>query len=367
VSQIAVLFGGPSPEHDVSILLGLPVARALAGSGRDVLAVFWAKTGDFFEVSHELEAADFETGVPRGAEALKLVASRPGGFVKEAGRFGREKPCDVDVVVNCCHGGPGEDGSLQAVFDLAGVAYTGPSAAGAALGMDKLAFGAAVGAAGLPTLARVLLTAEAEIAFDPPYIVKPRFGGSSIGIDLVADADTARARLRANPHLAAGAVVEPYRPDLSDLNIAMRSWPELALSTIERPQRVGESGILAYSDKYVGGRGMEGAARELPANISDELARQVREIAGQVAVICRLRGVARLDFLERDGELYVNELNTVPGSLARYLWTDPPIPLLQQVDALIDEARRSPSTHWTSAGADGTVLRSAGSIAGKLG
>ena len=89
-----------------------------------------------------------------------------------------------------CHGGPGEDGTLQAALDLAGVRYTGPSAAGAALGMDKLAFGGAMAAAGVPSLPRAAFTADgADPDFAGPYIVKPRFGGSSIGIEITDDLD----------------------------------------------------------------------------------------------------------------------------------------------------------------------------------
>jgi D-alanine-D-alanine ligase len=234
--------------------------------------------------------------------------------------------------------------------------------------MDKLAFGAVVASAGLPTLPRALLTAEGPLPFDGPYIVKPRFGGSSIGIDVVEDAGTAAARLRANPHLRFGAVVEPYRPDLTDLQVAVRSWPDLQLSAVERPIRAsGTADILDYRDKYVAGEGMAGANRELPAQISPGLEKELRQAAETVAGLTGLRGVARIDFLS-DGELLVvNEVNTIPGSLARYLWVDPPLPFAALLHDLLDEARQRPTHAYSAAGADGTVLRSAGSIAGKLG
>ena len=107
-----------------------------------------------------LEAKDYVTGVPAKAEAVDLLARPGGGFVGEAGRFGKRRELDIAAVVNCCHGGPGEDGSLQAALDLAGVRYTGPGAAGAALGMDKLAFGGAIAAAGLPSLPRTVFTVD---------------------------------------------------------------------------------------------------------------------------------------------------------------------------------------------------------------
>jgi D-alanine-D-alanine ligase len=235
--------------------------------------------------------------------------------------------------------------------------------------MDKLAFGAAVAAAGLPTLPRVLLATGADPApFDGPYIVKPRFGGSSIGIDVVEDYATAQARLSANPHLRSGAVLEPYRPDLTDLQVAVRTWPSLEFSAVERPIRTAASSdILDYRDKYVAGEGMAGASRELPAEIPPELEKGLRGAGERIAALAGVRGVARIDYLSDGRQFVVNEINTVPGSLARYLWVAPVLPFATLLADLLDEARRRPTHAYSAAGADGTVLRSAGSIAGKLG
>jgi D-alanine-D-alanine ligase len=373
VATTAVIFGGPSPEHDVSILTGLQAARALAGtSPTPPLALYWSKTGDWFSVDPLLEAEDFADGVPKASSALRLLAGPGGGFVAAGrGRWGRDRPLEIEVAVNCCHGGPGEDGTLQAALDLAGVAYTGPTLAGAALGMDKLAFGDLASAAGLPVLPRTLLSPDTdELPAGGPYIVKPRFGGSSIGIDVVENLETARARLSANPHLRQGAVVEPYRPDLVDIQVALRTWPGLSLSAIERPVRTRASAeIYGYADKYVGGEGMASAPRELPAKLSPSLEERVRAAAEVAARLCGVRGVARLDFLcgLDSEELFVSELNTVPGSLAKHLWVDPEVPLPQLLADLIAEARARPSAQHTSMGADGSVLRSAAAIAAKLG
>lgn len=347
----AVIFGGPSPEHDVSILTGLQAARALGA----VTAIYWAKTGDFFEVDPGAEGRDFLDGPPRKAPQVRLVAGE--GFV------GRKRPLDLGPLVNCCHGGPGEDGTLQAALDLAGLRYTGPTVAGAALGMDKLAFGNVMAAAGLPSLRRAGGVPE----FPGPWIVKPRFGGSSIGIEIVDDADTLAALARSSPHLRNGFVVEPYRPEAYDLNVGVRSWPAVELSMIEKPVRSTGGSILGFADKYLaagGEGGMASAPRELPAVLPEALEKQVRSMASQVAELAGVRGVARIDFLVDDDELYVNEINTIPGSLAKYLW-DLPFPRL--LADLLAEADQRPTHHYTAAGADGTALRSAGSIAGKLG
>ena len=352
-----MLFGGPSPEHDVSIVTGLQAAHALSASE----ALYWTKAGDFVVVDATVEAKAFADGVPRNAKPVRIGA---GGGIAAKGGLGRETTYDV-VVINCCHGGPGEDGTVQALLDSAGVAYTGPTVAGAALGMDKLAFGAVCASAGIPILPRVALHESVKPDFDGPYIVKPRFGGSSIGIDVVKDVATAHDRLRANPHLERGAVIEPYRPDSSDVNVAVRMFPQAQLSAIEKPTRA-KGDIYAYAEKYVGGEGMVSAPRELPAALPSGVESRLRDAALEAARLSGVRGVARIDFLLDGDDLYLNEINTIPGSLARHLWVDPSIPFTELLNDMVKEASARPSAKYSSAGADGTVLRGAGAIASKL-
>ncbi len=363
--MIGVCFGGPSPEHDVSVLTGLQAARTLVDSGRQVTGLYWARNGVWYQVPPTLEPAAFAEGPPQSASEIHLVASPGWGFVQE-GRFGRLRRLELDSVVVCCHGGPGEDGSLQAALDLAGVAYTGPSVHGAALGMDKLAFGALARAWGMPVLERELLSPK--VGFGGPYILKPRFGGSSIGVEVAADLEAAQMIAKASPYLRQGAVVEPYRPDLFDLNVGVRSWPVLELSALEKPLRSDpRAEILSFADKYRGGAGMASAPRELPARVPAELEAKARDLASRVAEMVGLRGVARVDFLaSEEGELYVNEVNTIPGSLGRYLWVDPPIPFLKLLEDLLEEAKARPAASLVATGADGALLRSAASIAAKL-
>jgi D-alanine-D-alanine ligase len=366
--MIGVLFGGPTPEHDISILTGLLALRELERANRDVLGIYWTKSGTFVSVPRGVEAEAFSNGVPAGSDALEFRLGDSRGFVQSAGRFGKDKTLNLDAVVLATHGGPGEDGTIQGLLDLAGIAYTGPNVASAALGMDKLAFGSALIAAGLPSLPRVLVSASTQsIPFAGPYICKPRFGGSSIGIDVVADLATLKARLTSNVHFARGCVVEPYRPDLYDLQIAVRSFPDVTLSAIEKPiRRSTDTEILDYRDKYVGGEGMVSAPRELPANLPAERAAQIRALAHEIAVLAGVRGVARIDFLANDTELYVNEINTIPGSLSKHLFVEPVIAFLEQLDSLLTEAKQRPAYSYSTAGSDGLVLRSATSIASKL-
>ena len=361
MSSVAVVFGGPSPEHDISILTGLMAARTLHNTGVEVIGLYWAKSGSWHQVDPLSEGSDFIDGVPKGSTDLELIAAPGLGFV--AGR--RHKSVGVTTVVNACHGGPGEDGSLQGVFDLAGINATGPAVWAASLAMDKLAFGAVVEAAGLPTLARRAIDPGVEPEFAGPYIVKPRFGGSSIGIEIVEDYQTAVALLATSPHMDRGGVIEPFLADATDLNISIRSYPELSVSAIERP--LSGQGFYDYKDKYLAGGGLSGSRRELPADIDDALADRIKELALTVGRLVGVRSVARLDFLWTGQDLYVNEINPIPGSLSTYLWEEQGVSPIQLLAGLVEEAQALRGPGWTVAGSDGLALRDAGSIAAKLG
>lgn len=239
--------------------------------------------------------------------------------------------------------------------------------------MDKLAFGGLIQAAGIPSLPRAQLSPTTEPSFPGPYIVKPRFGGSSIGIEIVDDLQTARALAQSSPHLKNGAVIEPYRKGIVDLNISFRTYPELELTDLERPLRPDDegSGLYSYQEKYLsgsqGGAGLTHAPREFPAQVPPAVRSGAGELARAVAEVTRLTGIVRVDLLwdEKSGTVYVNEVNTIPGALSLYLWapTRPPAEVLG--DALREAVERR--VRWPQSGfSQGVALKAAGGIAGKL-
>ena len=124
---IGVLFGGPTPEHDISILTGLQALRELSPRSGDVRGLYWTKTGAFVSVGADVEASAFVDGVPMGSGESTLRVGENGGFYATGARLGRDRPLDLEVIVLATHGGPGEDGTLQGVLDLAGLNYTGPT------------------------------------------------------------------------------------------------------------------------------------------------------------------------------------------------------------------------------------------------
>jgi D-alanine-D-alanine ligase len=365
MASIGVVFGGPSPEHDISVLTGLQSARALADDGLAVTCLYWTPSGAWLRVPATLEAAAFLEPSLAGAEPVDLTV--PGGFAER--RRLRSAPLDIDVILNCCHGGPGEDGALTALLLLAGYHVSGPAPEVCALVMDKLATAATATAAGVPTIETCALTAHLEAPpFPRPWLVKPRFGGSSIGVHPdVADLDTARALTRLDAGQG-GSILQPYHEGWSDLNIAVRAFPSLQLSAIERPVRTGDA-VYTYEAKYLsGGDGMESAPRELPAQIPESISGRIRQYAARLADVFGLTGAARVDFLWDGADTVVLcEINAIPGAWGSYLWREIGVSRAQLLRDLVDEAKASPvrRPQWTTT-SDGAALRVAGSIGAKL-
>ena len=366
-SPWAVLFGGPSPEHEISILTGLQAERVLTESGASVVPIYWAPSGEWFQVPTGTEAIDYLNGVPKKALPIEVrLAGTPGLYVKG------KKPLDVDAVLLTLHGGVGEGGGAAALFSLLGIPATGSSLFAGAVGMDKLAFGGLMHVSGVSSLPREALSQTVEPSFAGPYIVKPRFGGSSIGIEIAEDWDAARAVAKASAHLRAGAVLEPYRPELVDLNISFRTHPALEVTALEKPVRSASgTGLYSYAEKYLSGgtgtAGLSAAPREFPADVPGTVAALAGDLARRVAEVTGLTGIVRVDLLldEKTGELFVNEVNSIPGALSLYLWA-PTVPAATALTDSLVEARDRRFTLPAGGFGSGAALRAAGGIAGKL-
>lgn len=365
VSKATIVFGGPSAEHDISILTGLQAERVLSKAGVEVQCLYWARSDKWFLVPAKQEARDFLGGEPKGSKPVefRLGAAKGDGFYTTGG-MGGGKRLETGPILSAFHGGAGEAGGIQWLFELAGLKATGATPGAAALGMDKLAFGAVMLGAGLPSLQRELLSKYAKPSFDGPYIVKPRAGGSSIGIEVVEDYETGLALLQTSPHLRAGAVVEPYRPDLFDLNVSVRTAPEVAVSDVERPLRNDDAKMYDYSAKYVHSDGLSSSPREFPAKVEESVTKQIKDLAVRVVELTGLTGILRIDFLsDGKGEVFINEVNSIPGALSLYLWPD--TPASEVLVSAIEEAERH-VPQVTRNYEEGVALRAAGGIAGKL-
>jgi len=360
--NIGVIIGGPSPEHDISILTGLQAARILKGKHK-ISVIYWSKDNKWYLNSPKLEGEDFldQKKVTRNALQIQLNEN-PGFYLKN-------KKIVFDVFLNACHGGPGEDGTLQSVLELIGTPYTGPDTSLAQICIDKYLFTILMRDNNLPVLDRTLLRGnETSLNFEPPYIIKPRFGGSSIGVEVVEDLKTAKTLVKDSDLYSKGVVIEKYLENSEDLLIAAIGYPKLNLSEIEKPLRnYQSSAIFNYKDKYLRNGGLEGSSRELPAMLSEKDKNEINSLASQLIEVIGIRGIYRIDFLKKDDDIYINEVNSIPGSLSTYLWKNSGLSKYELIENMINEALSSRMKEPFLVRSDGEALLNAKDIDSKLG
>lgn len=358
-NEIAVIFGGPSPEHDISILTGLQSSRVL-NNKYNVHNIYWSKENKWYLVDDNLESQDFINNNKIFKKELTLkLDSNPGFYLKK-------KKLNIGTVLNACHGGPGEDGTLQSLLMLLEINFTGPSLTTSQLCMDKYSFYAFMKANNIPVLEKHLLQNSHSPTFEGPYILKPRFGGSSIGVEVVNEYDTA-LKLADNSKLyQQGATVEKFLEDSVDYLVALRTYPQVEFSEIEKPIRSNNFELFSYQDKYLENGGLEGSKRELPAQLPKNIEKEIINILETLVSLISFNGIARVDFLISEDKIYLNEINTIPGSQALYLWENLGHNKFQLLDDMIQESLQRDSS-WTSEGSDGLALKSAKDIQSKLG
>ncbi|GIJ77922.1 D-alanine-D-alanine ligase [Micromonospora phaseoli] len=333
--RIGILFGGPSAEHDVSCASALGVARALAGGGYRTVAIGVTRGGGLRLVPEATLSGFIEgTGAARAIDdrltvtgpAVELRSGpRPGTAVVTAVDAPGAVHAELDVVFPALHGPFGEDGVVQGLLESLGVPYVGCGILASAVGMDKVAMKRALRAEGVPITPQVSFDAATYRAGeDPeklvvglrrPLFVKPARMGSSIGISRVADGDD-----------LAAAVEEALRHDTVVVVEQGVTGRELECGVLggTRPEAsaVGEvrvtGGWFDYRQKYLG----DADPMVVPAQLTDDVAERIRELSVRAFAAIGGWGLARVDFLydETAGELYVNELNTMPGFTAHSMY-----------------------------------------------
>jgi D-alanine-D-alanine ligase len=363
---VAVLFGGRSVEHEVSVITGHQIMDALKAAGHRVLPIYLTKDGEWYagDSLHNLKLYTDPAGEPTSAAGAARVSLSPDRSIRQLvmhprtrqGLFRKPPQLWADVFFPCLHGSFGEDGSLQGLFELADVPYVGSGAAASAIAMDKdltkiICRGVDIPVLDWLVLSRPEWSQEAagaveriETAFTYPVIVKPVCLGSSIGVKRCHDRATLREAIATALLLDERILVETALTDFIEINCAVMGPPD-QVSVCEQP--VTHEAILSFDAKYKrGGKGAkqarkpEGMAdleRMIPAPISPELTQRVQRLATQAFRAIGAAGTSRIDFLyQPHGEtLYLNEINSIPGSLAFYLWEATGIPFDELVDKLI--------------------------------
>jgi len=300
--RIAVLFGGLSEERDVSIASGAQVARALTSLGHDVIAIDSTR-GRLSVVECDRLLGEGVAPLPPDDARLALTRRDAPGVMARVADLST-----VDVVFIALHGGSGEDGTLQAVLDLAGIPYTGSGHLASAVAMDKDVAKRLFVAAGIPTppwmMAPVSDSSVAEtIGF--PAVVKPNKQGSTVGLTLVRDPSRLQEAIAAAGVFDDEVIVEQF---IAGRELTVGVLDGTPLSVGEILPRGGE--IFDYTSKY-----QHGAATEtFPADVTAEVAQRARDLAAQAHAALKLRGYSRADFrLDSSGCLWCLEVNTTPG------------------------------------------------------
>ncbi|MDQ2961029.1 MAG: D-alanine--D-alanine ligase [Candidatus Dormibacteraeota bacterium] len=367
MTRVAVLFGGRSVEHEVSVITAHQAMAALSLPHRAV-PVYIAKdgrwyTGDglrdlqrFADVDRLLAECTQVTALfdpPRGVLTLQEV-----GAGTRRGMFGRggSEGVEVDVAMPLLHGPFGEDGTVQGVLELAGIPYTGSGVAASAVAMDKRLSKTVFRAAALPVLDDVLIdgihwegdaarciAATAALGASE-FFVKPLTLGSSIGVSRAVDEATLRDAVDLALTYDTRCIVEAAQDGIVEVNCAvLGDETATRASLLEQPTT---RGLLSYDDKYRaksgGSKGMKTAQRLIPAPLDPGLTAHIRAAASTAFAAVGASGVARVDFLvdPARSRFVVNEINALPGSLSFYLFEPDGLPFSALLDELIAIATR---------------------------
>ena len=340
--NIALIYGGTSCERDVSVITGIQAMGMLDKFKYRVYPVLICEDGSMLMPKNAGEIRTYigekDVGTPVHFEGSELV------FRKGI----RHERAHIDCALLCAHGGTGENGALQGFLEICRIPYTSPGVEASAICMNKitsknvfLGWGANI----LPA-AKVERGGEEEaLAYARdlgfPVIVKPARQGSSIGIDVAKDEEELKSALQVAFEFDDCAVIERALENFTEINCAcVKSRGEIIVSSLERPVCWKE--FLTFEDKYLSnGKGkMSASAREFPAKIPAEQEEYIRRTSYDIYKEMGMKGVVRFDYLidNERGEVFLNEANTIPGSLASYLFTDKGIDGNRLMDIMIEEA-----------------------------
>lgn len=351
--DVLVLFGGESAEHEVSVVTGLQVVEKIDRERYDVLSVYVSKKGELF-LMPDLKTRKEFTSARRVPIAFGKDAD--GGFVSTLGVL--KKKYYPYAAYMAFHGGTGESGPFQGLFETVGIPFTSTGQESAAIVMNKKITKDVVHDAGITVVLGVSLfsrdiRADAEATVQKviatvslPVIVKPVHLGSSIAIHIARTEVELQKFLLEAAHVDSEILVEQLLTNFTELNCSVRIVNDtLEVSPVERPIQHDE--LLSFADKYQrGGKnkaaGMASLDRDLPAKIPEPLRDRVQSAARVAYTACRMKGTPRIDFMytESDDTLYLTEINPIPGSVAFYLWEAAGVSFKQQITDAIEQAVR---------------------------
>jgi len=358
--KVGVVFGGRTVEHDVSVITGLQTVHFMDRTKYDPIPIYITRSGEWYhgDVLTRFQTYQLETVEYAGARSGAILPDRTlKGLLTpiKSGLLSRNTILELDVVVPAIHGAHGEDGTLQGLLEMADIPYTGSGVSASAIGMSKILTKKVMQYHNLPVLEFVQIqklewNKKPKRAFDLaksagityPFFVKPDNLGSSIGISKVGNDDQFKQALDTAFAYDDVVLIENEALGCIEVNCSViRSREDIITSVCEQPVHWEE--FLTFDDKYMQGeatRGMEGAERKIPAPISDKLTKDVKELAKKAFIAIDGYGLSRIDFFvnTETEDIYINEINTTPGSFSFYLWQPAGLEPPQVIEKLIEIA-----------------------------
>lgn len=362
-TRLMVVFGGRSVEHEVAIISAVQAMNYLDKDKYDILPVYIMKDGTML---FSREFLDINVFRRKKLDELKnsytnVIVTRLNGTAVIIGlhaKKGLKKTqiiSEIDVALPVVHGTCCEDGTLQGWLETLGVPYCGCDVMSSAIGMDKDLFKLALQSAQIPTLPHTAflskdwsedkdaIVAGIEDKFDYPVIIKPANLGSSVGISKVKDRVSLIEAVDLATSFSGKILVERAVTSLREINCSVIGDSD-SCDASECEEPVMQDEILSFQDKYLSGgssKGMTSLKRRLPAEISEQKRDEIRSVSKQVFKLIGASGVVRIDYLmdtDDADKVYVNEINTIPGSLSFYLWEETGLKYKDMLDKLIELA-----------------------------
>jgi len=355
--KVGVFFGGASVEHEVSIISASQAMNALDKEKYQVIPVYISKENELYTGKKLLKIENFQDldKLKKRCTRVQLVKLDDEFVLKSIQKLKPSKK--IDIAFPVVHGN-GEDGTLQGFLEMVGVPFTGCDVKGAVVGQDKIYMKMLFKENNIPTTDFVSFVSsdyelnEAAVLkriehLRYPLFIKPSSLGSSVGISRATDKRELIEAIEEAITYDTRIIVEEGVSNLVEVNCSvLGDYEEQETSEIE--EVMGKDDFLSFKDKYLSGGSSKGGAksgmaatnRVIPARVSEQLSREIKDTAIKVFRLLNTKGVCRIDFLiDKDtNKMYVNEINTIPGSLAFYLWESIDVDFSELVNKIVDLA-----------------------------
>ena len=324
MKNVIVIFGGESCEHDVSVITGVMALNAIDKKLYNPIPVYVGKNGRWYTHQKMNDVSMFKNVLHKDLTEVALLPPNRSLYAVKKNKL--KEICQIYAVVNCCHGGEGEGGGLCAIFKSCSLPCTSAGIFASALAMDKELTKIALKGIGVACLPCVRVQRDAfylqrEVVFDTiksklglPIIVKPSRLGSSIGISVAKNDEQLEKGLMHAFIYDNKVIVEKALVGFREINCAAyKCADEVVVSECEEP--ILQSDILTFNDKY-----KLATQKDFPAKIGEEIREKIRKTTKTIYQKLNFSGVIRIDYLLIGNDVYVNEINAIPGSLAYYLF-----------------------------------------------